>query len=262
MANYHLRKFPKSRIATFDVFGVGREKHHIYAMLECDVTDARLRLKELKASGGKVSFTGWLLKTIADTVAAHKEAAAFLYGRRQLIVFDDVNISIIVEKEVEGKKVPIPLVIEKAQEKTAGEITAGIAKAKEAPLTGRDIVLHRRSSALESLYYRFPGWLRRMVWRYMLRNPKLAYAKMGNVSFTSIGMMGQINGWFIHSAVHPLSFGIGSIVKKPVVKDDAIVVREILHITILVDHDVIDGAPMARMAGELVGRIEGAFLGW
>jgi hypothetical protein len=157
MANYHLRKFPKSRIATFDVFGVGREKHHIYVMLECDVTNARQRLKELKAAGGKISFT---------------------------------------------------------------------------------------------------GWLRRMVWRYMLRNPRLAYAKMGNVSFTSIGMMGQIPGWFIHSAVHPLSFGIGSIVKKPVVKDDAVAVREILHMTILVDHDVIDGAPMARMVGELVGRIE------
>lgn len=255
MATHQLRTFPRSRIATLDVFGVGREKHHIYAMIECDVTAARQRLKELKAAGARVTFTGWLLKTIAGTVAEHKEAAAFLYGKRRLIVFDDVNISLIVEKEVEGKKVPIPLVIAKAQEKTAEEISAEIARAREATLTGQDIVLHRRHSRLESLYYRLPGWLRRMVWRYILRHPKLAYGQMGNVSLTSIGMMGQLSGWFIHSAVHPLSFGIGSIVKKPVVRDDAVVVREILHMTILVDHDVIDGAPMARMVGELIGRL-------
>lgn len=256
MTNYHFRPFPRSRIATFDVYAVGRQKNHISVLLECDVTAARQQVKALKAQGRQVSFTSLLLKVIADTVDQHKEVAAFLYNKRKLIVFDDVNISILVEKEVEGKKVPIPLVIEKAQQKSMEEIASEIQRAKQARLSGKDIVLHRRTSLFESLYYRLPGAIRRMIWRYLLRHPRIVYRQMGNVGFTSVGMMGQLSGWFAHASVHPLSFGIGSIVKKPVVKDDVVVIREILHLTILIDHDVIDGAPMARFAGDLVGRVE------
>jgi hypothetical protein len=37
---------------------------------------------------------------------------------------------------------------------------------------------------------------------------------MGNVAVTSPGMVGKINGWFIHKAVHPVSFGPGSVKKR------------------------------------------------
>jgi pyruvate/2-oxoglutarate dehydrogenase complex dihydrolipoamide acyltransferase (E2) component len=79
---------------------------------------------------------------------------------------------------------------------------------------------------------------------------------MGNVVITSVGMMGHINGWFIHKSVYPLSFGIGSVLKKPVVIDTEIRIREILNMTILVDHDVIDGAPMVRFLNDLTKCIE------
>ncbi len=69
-------------------------------------------------------------------------------------------------------------------------------------------------------------------------------------------MMGKINGWFIHKSIHPLSFGIGSILKKPVVIDQQIKVRDVLHMTILCDHDVMDGAPMVRFLNDLTKYIE------
>jgi pyruvate/2-oxoglutarate dehydrogenase complex dihydrolipoamide acyltransferase (E2) component len=47
-----------------------------------------------------------------------------------------------------------------------------------------------------------------------------------------------------------------SIVKKPVVIDDKIEAREILNMSLLLDHDVIDGAPMARFLSELTRNIE------
>jgi pyruvate/2-oxoglutarate dehydrogenase complex dihydrolipoamide acyltransferase (E2) component len=84
---------------------------------------------------------------------------------------------------------------------------------------------------------------------------------MGNVSITSLGMVGKINGWFIPISIHPICFGIGSIIKKPVVKDDKIEIGEILNITVLMDHDVVDGAPMARFIKDLSKNIEnGIFL--
>ena len=79
---------------------------------------------------------------------------------------------------------------------------------------------------------------------------------MGNVAITSVGMMGKINGWFIHKSVHPISFGVGSILKKPIVFENEVRIREILNMTILVDHDVIDGAPMVRFLDDLTNYIE------
>ena len=79
---------------------------------------------------------------------------------------------------------------------------------------------------------------------------------MGNVAVTSVGMTGKINGWFIHKSVHPVSFGVGSVIKKTVVIDNEIKIRDILNMTILVDHDVIDGAPMVRLLNDLTNYIE------
>ncbi len=49
---------------------------------------------------------------------------------------------------------------------------------------------------------------------------------------------------------------LGGIAKKPGVVDDQITVREYLHLTISVDHDVVDGAPIARFGNELMTLIE------
>ncbi len=90
----------------------------------------------------------------------------------------------------------------------------------------------------------------------MLKRPKLVFRKMGNVAFTSIGMMGKVNGWFIPISVHPICFGIGSIMKKPSVIGNNIEIREMLNMTILLDHDVIDGAPVARFINDLTKNVE------
>jgi pyruvate/2-oxoglutarate dehydrogenase complex dihydrolipoamide acyltransferase (E2) component len=252
--SYH--KIPLSRIATFDVLSIGLKKHHVSAFLEFDVTEGREKLRHLKRTGASVSFNAWILKLIGVTLEKHKEAAAFLVNKHKLVAFDDINISMVVEKEINGKKVPIPLVIEKANEKNVNEIALEIESSRNQVLTENEIVLHSKPKPYERLYYKLPGFLRRTIWRAMLGHPKFAFKKMGNVAVTSLGMMGRINGWFIPISVHPVSFGIGSIIKKAVVINDEIKVREILNMTILLDHDVIDGAPMVRFIKDLTNRIE------
>lgn len=253
-------KFPRSRLATFDIGAVGKKKHYVTALLEFDVTETRKKLKIAKENdkgGPKVSFTGWLLKAVGEAVSRHKDVAAFRKGRRKTVVFDDVNISIVVEKVLEGRKVPIPLVIRKVQEKSAADITAEIEKAKSEDLSGERIVLHRKTSISERAYYLLPGAIRRAVWRFMLRHPRLIYEKMGNVGVTSLGTIAKVSGWFIQTSVHPLSLGVGAIVPKPVAADGEIRIGEILHLTLLVDHNAVDGGPMARFINSLRGNIEG-----
>jgi pyruvate/2-oxoglutarate dehydrogenase complex dihydrolipoamide acyltransferase (E2) component len=256
--SYHFQKIPKSRIATFDISSIGSQKHHVSALLEFDVTESRKKLRDLGKAGLHVSFNGWLVKVISTVLQQHKEASAFLYNKTKLIIFDDINVSMIVEKKINDSLVPIPLVIEKTNKKSALEITREIEKAKGQELTGSDIVINKEPSLSERLYYHLPGYLRRALWRIMLRNPKFAYKKMGNAIITSVGMMGKINGWFIHQSIHPISFGVGSIIKKPVAIENEIRIREVLNMTILVDHDVIDGAPMVRFLNDLTDHIENA----
>jgi pyruvate/2-oxoglutarate dehydrogenase complex dihydrolipoamide acyltransferase (E2) component len=258
--SFSFKKIPQSRIATFDTFSIGLLKHHVAAMLEFDVTDSRKKLQELRRSGINVTFNAWLIKVISSLLQKYPEASAFLYSKKKLMIFNDINISILVEKKIGDSRVPIPLVIEKTNEKSASEITLEIENAKHQELSDNDIVLTKKSGLAEKLYYKLPGFIRRTVWKIMLGNPRFAYKKMGNVAITSVGMMGRINGWFIHKSVHPLSFGIGSILKKPIVLDNEIKIREILNMTILVDHDVIDGAPMVRFLNDLTKYIEGGEL--
>lgn len=254
--SYHYQEIPRSRIATFDIFAIGLSKHHIVAMLEFDVTESRARLRDLRKSGTKVSFNAWLIKVIASVLIKNPQAAAYLKNKKKLVVFDNINVSLIVEKKIDDTKVPIPLVIEKADEKSAIEITLEIENAKNLELTHDDIVLKKQTSPSERLYYYLPGFLRRLFWKVLLANPKAAFKTMGNIAVTSVGMIGKINGWFIHKSVHPISFGVGSILKKPVVFENEIRIREILNMTILVDHDVIDGAPMVRFLDDLTNYIE------
>ncbi len=254
--NYQFQDIVRSRIATFDIFGVGLKKHHISALLEFDVTESRARLRELRKNGISISFNAWLIKAVGSVIAKHPEAAAYYYNKKKIIIFNDINVSLIIEKKIGEARVPIPFVIEKVNKKSSAEISAEIDSAKNQQLNSGDIVIKKKSSAYERLYYRLPAFIRRLFWKVLLKNPKAAFRTMGNVSVTSVGMIGKVNGWFIHKSVHPISFGIGSVLRKPVVIGNEIIAREVLNMTVLVDHDVIDGAPMVRFLGDLTDYIE------
>jgi pyruvate/2-oxoglutarate dehydrogenase complex dihydrolipoamide acyltransferase (E2) component len=256
MSEYKIHKFPKSRIATIDVCEIGKQKHHIAGMIEIDISESKGKIRKYKRETGRISFTAWLIKTISLTLKEYEAAAAYLKGSRKIVIFNDINISIIVEKKIRGQKVPMPVIIEKANERTIESITKQISEAQESVLTEKDIVLHRKSDRMERFYYLLPGFVRRSVWRFLLKHPQMAFSRMGNVAITSVSMMGNVSGWFIPVSVHPVCFGISSVMKKPVVVDDKIEIREMLNMTILLDHDVFDGANMARFISDLSKNIK------
>lgn len=257
MSNYTISRFPDSRIASIDICAVGKQKHHVTGLIELDVTDSRKKIREYnKTHLNKISFNAWMISVIGHTIKKHETISSYLIGRNKQIIFNDVNISVVVEKNINGTKVPIPLVIEKANEASIDLITKQIEEARTAELTENEIVLHRKTKQSEKLYYSLPKFLRRFFWRYLLKHPKLAFKKMGNVAFTSLGASGKVNGWFIPISVHPVCFGVSSITKAASVVDNKIEIREILKMSVLIDHDVIDGAPMARFMSDLTQNIE------
>jgi len=257
MTIYKTQKFPKSRIATIDICEIGKRKHHVTGLIELDVSKSRQKIREYnKQHKNKISFNAWIISVISNTIKKYETSSSYLEGKNKLIIFENINVSVIVEKDLKGQKVPIPLIIEKANEISIEAISILITDAKNKQLTEKDIVLQNKADRIERIYYLLPGFIRRYFWKYLLRHPKIAFRKMGNVAITSIGMMGQIKGWFIPISIHPICFGLSSIIKKPTVIHDRIEIREMLNMSILLDHDVIDGAPMARFISELSKNIE------
>lgn len=260
--NFSQKKFPPNRLFTMDVGKIGRDKHHIKAMLEFDVTDSRSKIKKIRSQRGeKISFTAWLLKCIAQAISEHKEVHALRKGRRGLLVFDDVDISLIVEKELDGEFVPLPTVIRAVNKKTLAEIFQEIEEVKNRDLkSDKNLVLERKKRKEPArLFALFPQWLRLIIWRIILADPLRRKKMMGTCLLSFVGMMGQIRGWFIPYSIHNLAFAIGSVVKKPACFKNEIVPREFLEITILIDHDVIDGAPAARFTAQLKRYLEKGF---
>ena len=58
---------------------------------------------------------------------------------------------------------------------------------------------------------------------------------------------------------HGLNLIVGGIAWKPAVVEGRIEPREILDLTVMYDHDVIDGAPAARFTQRLVELIESGY---
>lgn len=261
IGDYESKTFPLSRISTFDVVAVGLEKHHVKALIELDVTKARKKIADLKKQKVQVSFTAWLIKTISEAIAHFNQIHGVKKGKRKVIIFKDIDISILIEREIQGQKVPLPYVIRKTNEKSIEQIHEEIETGKSSPINdlGDNVLGERKNTSLMKLFYMMPGFIRRMSLKYIVNNPFLTKNLMGTVVVTAIGMAGKINGWVIPVGIHPLCFGIGSIVKKPGVIENRIEIRDYLYMTVLVDHDIIDGAPAVRALSKLTQMIEDGF---
>jgi pyruvate/2-oxoglutarate dehydrogenase complex dihydrolipoamide acyltransferase (E2) component len=78
----------------------------------------------------------------------------------------------------------------------------------------------------------------------------------GTVGLSSVGMFGSSGGWGIPIAPPTLMITVGGIATKPRYVDDTLEPRELLNITISVDHAIVDGATAARFTRRLAELLE------
>jgi pyruvate/2-oxoglutarate dehydrogenase complex dihydrolipoamide acyltransferase (E2) component len=187
---------------------------------------------------------------------------AYRKGGGRLVLFDDVDVAVIVERTVEGERVAVPHVIRAANAKEPAEIQREIrtAQVEAAP---------RALAGVRwlPLWLLLPGFLRRFLWAAFLGNPHRRKKLMGTAMVSSVGMFGRGPAWGIPLTVYTLCLTVGGIARKPAIvrdraggRDERIEVREYLSLTLSMDHDLIDGAPAARFATHLKERIEAGVL--
>lgn len=254
--------YPSSRQFTFDVGKIGLSKHHVKALLQVDVSEAWRLIRENRSRDNRVSFFAWLIKVSADCAARHPLAVGVnLMRKNRVVCYNAVDVSIVLEKEVKGSRVPLPYVVRCADKKTLVQIQEEIDAAKSQPSTDEgDYVLGRKSGALwMKLFTSLPQGMRLWVMRaFVLSNPRRMKAMMGNLMITTVGMVGHTRGWIVPYSMHPLCLAFGSINDMPVVRKGEIAVGKMLHLAVLIDHDVIDGVPAGMFVDDLVRSMEKA----
>lgn len=258
LGHYKVEDFSRSRVIIRDYLEIANTHgHYVYGLLEVDVTAAKEKLAQYSTKHQtKLSFTGWLMACIAKCASQHSAVHSMLSSKHHVVFFEDVDISITVEKRINGKVAPMPLVVRKVNQKGLKEITEEIRKAQNENLDRAGVMGDEKADNLTKIYPYIPKWLRKWVYRRMLKDPFKVKRLMGSVVLTSVGMFGKVSGWPITKLTHPLGFAVGSVMPKPRLIGEKLENREILNLTVAFDHFVVDGGPAARFINDLVSVME------
>jgi pyruvate/2-oxoglutarate dehydrogenase complex dihydrolipoamide acyltransferase (E2) component len=258
-----------ARTAVWDTVRLGKARHHVPVMFEADVTAARAAMSKLKQEAEHVSFSGWALKCVAQAANEHGRVHALRHGRRKIVVFKDVDVSLALYRRLNGgndERLPMPYVLRKANEKSVEQISGEIHHAQTVRLAPGEQWLDPSGNVpppwLLRLAFTLPHQLRRAVyWDRLLADPWRVKRTMGTVMVTSVPVTSKSShgGWAIPIGIHPLVVAIGSVSRKPWVVQDRVEARDVLSLTVLFDHDVVDGVPVALFLRRLTELLEGAF---
>ncbi len=249
--------YPKYQRFSAAAYRSVRHKPMIHGLLEVDVTEARAALREHRAKTGEsLSFTAFLATCLAQAVNEHKAVQAFRQGGKRLVLFEDVDISTRIERDIAGQKYVVPYVIRAANRKTFRELHDEIRAAQVADV--QDVLKRFQFlSLLPTVLYRLFLWAFTGIGS---RRPRLWKTIMGTVGITSVGMFGTGAGWGIPAASPTaLMVTVGGIGEKQMIVDGHAAVREYLSLTISVDHEIVDGAPAARFTQRLKELIESGY---
>jgi pyruvate/2-oxoglutarate dehydrogenase complex dihydrolipoamide acyltransferase (E2) component len=254
---HHVVDLSPGRRALMNALDLVAPAHYMYGLLEVDVTIARQFIAEHKMHTGEaLSFTGFLVYCLARAVDENKEVQAYLKGRNQIIVFDDVNVGLMVEHK-DGERIALMgHVVQGANHKTYREIHQEIRSVQSEPVpAGRGVPTWFSAALL--LPWPLSKLAKALMGSVMRRDPTIRVSTSGTVFVTSVGMFGKgHSGWGITTTPHSLSLVVGSIAWKPAVVEGRIEPREILSLSVLFDHDVVDGAPATRFVRRLTELIE------
>lgn len=224
----------------------------IHGLVEVDVTLPRALLAaHRERTGESLSFTAFIVHCLAASVAEFPAVHALRAGGTALHIYDDIDIAVLVERDLDGAKQPIIPIVRGANHLTLLDIHAFIRKAQVQPVEEAWKTIPR--------FAWVPYWAFWLVWplfwRRVRRDPELHRRFRGTVGVSAVGMFGNSGGWGI-PITDNTSVTVGGIATRPAYVDGVLVPREFLSLTLSFDHAIIDGAVAARFANRLRELIE------
>jgi pyruvate/2-oxoglutarate dehydrogenase complex dihydrolipoamide acyltransferase (E2) component len=245
------RPFPPDRRLVTAALRAGRRTAPMYGLLEVDVTTAH---QALTASNPPLSLTAFVVASVARAAAAHPDVHAFRNWRGQLVTYRHVDVTTMVEIATPDGPFGLPHVLHDADIRDVADLTAELRRVKADPsASGTGRWLARAAPTV----LRIPGVMRAM-YAVMARSVPVRQ-RIGTVGVTAVGMFAGGGGFGITPlTLMPLEVVVGGMVQRPRVVDGHVEVRDMLDLTVAIDHNVVDGAPAARFCAELRTVIESA----
>jgi pyruvate dehydrogenase E2 component (dihydrolipoamide acetyltransferase) len=191
---------------------------HFFVTVEVDMTDLVQFRAQLKEKGAPYTVTDFISQAVVLTLKEFPEVNSSTDGKTTRWN-SRAHLGLAVSLE-QGLVVPV---IRNADELTLAEINARSKELAEKARTG-----------------------------------KLGPDEMTGSTFTisNMGMLGVENFTAIINTGEAAILAVSSTVKRPVVRDDKIVIRSIMKITLSSDHRLIDGAMAARFVNAVKQKLE------
>jgi pyruvate/2-oxoglutarate dehydrogenase complex dihydrolipoamide acyltransferase (E2) component len=239
-----IHAFPTRRRLVTAAVRAGHRIVPMHGLFEVDITTARQRLNQVDPP---LSLTAFIVASLAKAVAAHPQVHAYRDCRGRLVEHRHVDVQTLVEIPTDQGPFGLVHVVRDADIRSVADISAELRAVKADPATtttGR--LLHTIAPAAG----RMPG-LYRIMFAAMSRSRRV-HLSSGTVAVTAVGMFADGGGFAIApSTLASVAVVVGGVSKRPWVVDDRVDIRDILDLTVTIDHNVVDGAPATRFAAEL-----------
>jgi pyruvate/2-oxoglutarate dehydrogenase complex dihydrolipoamide acyltransferase (E2) component len=216
----------------------------MHGLFDVDVTTARGVLAE---ADPPLSLTAFVVASVGRAAALHPQVHAYRDWRGRLVEHRHVDVQTLIEVSASQGAFGLVHVVTDADIRSVAQISAELRSVKTNPAgttTGRLL------NTLAPVAGRVPG-LYRAMYAAMGRSRRVHLAT-GTVQVTAVGVFGGGGGFAIAPpTLASLLVAVGGLSKRPRAVDDRIEVREVLDLSVTIDHNVVDGAPAARFVADL-----------
>ena len=199
-----------------------QEKPHFYVTSEIDMTDAMNLRRQVNAAlegeGVRVTVNDLIIKACVDALKKYPKFNAFLQDDA-IRLNDSINVGIAMSVE-DGLLMPAIMGCENMS-------------LKRVAIASKDLADRAQNGALRPDEY-----------------------TGGTFGVSNLGMFDVSTFVAIIQPPQSAIVAVGTVAKKPVVRDDEIVVRQIMNATISADHRVVDGAEGAQFLIEVKRLLE------
>ena len=199
-----------------------QEKPHFYVSSEIDMTRAmelRVQINEaLEAQGVRVSVNDLIIKACVEALKAYPKFNAF-FDDDGMQMNDEINIGVAIAQE-EGLIVPA---IMDCADKSLAELAAA----------SKDLVERSNSGALHPQEY-----------------------TGGTFAISNLGMFDVTSFLAIIQPPQTAVLAVGTVAKRPVVRDDQVAIAQTMTATLSADHRLVDGAEGAQFLVEVKRLLE------
>ena len=201
------------------------EAPHFYVSAEVDMTQAMEMRRQINGSpdfeGAKVSVNDLILKACIGALKAHPKFNA-TFTENGIQMHEHINIGMAIAED-EGLIVPAV--------RDAHDMSL-----KQLAIASRDLAVRSRGGSLTADEY-----------------------TSGTFTVSNLGMFDVTGFTAIIYPPQSAVVAVGSVAKKPVVRDDKITVSDIMTATLSADHRIVDGAEGALFIGEVKAILENPY---